>query len=101
MHPALYEYRIKTGRKVAGVWEEEIKSTVGTRPEQVARWGDVIKAYLGQGWNSGSVDKMLGYFRDNRMPGERTKKQQAQETTTKRGDSIRMENGRKIIRLGK
>lgn len=56
-------------------WHPEIVSTV----DDVDRWRQVVKEYIsqtgknGKPWSALSVDRMLEYYRDNRLPGTRKK----------------------------
>ena len=57
-------------------WHGEITEAV----KDVARWGLVVKEYItqtgknGKPWSALSVDRMLEYYKENRMPGTRKAK---------------------------
>ncbi len=74
---AVAAYFLITGRKrgtIAQVWLDEIVAKV----TDVPFWRQVVKEYCGQGWNRGSVDKMLKYYEEGRLPGTRKKKEDDQ-----------------------
>jgi hypothetical protein len=53
-------------------WHGEIDKYV----TDVSRWRRVVKEYIAQnGWSPMAVDKMLTYYRENRLPGSRKKGQ--------------------------
>lgn len=46
----------------------EIEVKVGATPECLDRWGKVITAYIGCGWNKLNLSGMLRFYEENRIP---------------------------------
>lgn len=46
----------------------EIETMVGAQPECLERWGKVITAYIGCGWNKLNLTGMLRFYEENRIP---------------------------------
>jgi len=77
--PAVQIFQSKVRRLPAKSWWVEIQEMVGDTPESLERWGAVVYAWLGQGWNPGNVAGMLDHFRRGEIPGEKHAAQRAGE----------------------
>jgi len=60
------------GGKVGGRTNKDKirEDKTGRDPPDVQRWGQTVKAYVGQGWNPTNVKNMLKFYEDKRIPGE-------------------------------
>jgi hypothetical protein len=76
---ALLIYQRLTGRKVPPAWQDEVVKVVGDNTDF---WHDVVKAYVGMGWNSGNVSNMLKYFSRGELPTTRPKKQKDEQESS-------------------
>lgn len=65
---AIKVYQSITRRLPDKVLWADIETRVGATPENLERWGKVITAYIGCGWNKLNVSGMLRFFEDNRIP---------------------------------
>lgn len=46
----------------------DIEKAVGSNPSDLERWRDVVKNYIGLGWNKTNVVNMLNYFEQRKIP---------------------------------
>ena len=49
------------------IWDD-IEKAVGDKPNDLELWRDVVKNYIGLGWNKTNVVNMLGYFERREIP---------------------------------
>jgi len=71
--PAVTAFRENAHRFPAKSWWSDVDEVVGRDPPDVERWGQTVKAYVGQGWNPTNVDNMLTFYREKRIPGDSAK----------------------------
>ena len=63
--PAILAYKQITGKSPPIAWCDDLVSTV----QDCERWRDVVKTYVGQGWNPSNVANMLEFYKRNDIPG--------------------------------
>lgn len=61
-------FRENTHRYPAKAWYSDIAAQVGEQPNDLERWGHVVKAWVGMGWNPTNVKGMLEYFGRKEIP---------------------------------
>ena len=71
--PAVTAFRENAHRFPPKSWWSDVDEVVGRDPPDVERWGQTVKAYVGQGWNPINVDNMLTFYREKRIPGDSAK----------------------------
>ena len=71
--PAVVAYKQITGKSPPTAWCDDLVATV----QDCERWRNVVKAYIGQGWNPSNVANMLEFYRNNDVPGNGGGKQKA------------------------
>ena len=67
-HPALAAYQDASNYCPVKSVRGEIEKAVGEDPQDVAFWGDVVKYYVGLGWNPRNVRGMLKFYRRRELP---------------------------------
>jgi len=77
---AIKVFRQSANRYPARSWYADVVAVVGHDPPDLERWGQVVKEWVGNGWNPTNVRGMLDKFQGK----------------TKDGTSVQ-ENGRKVI----
>lgn len=58
-HPAIIAYRENARLHVPVVWRDEVIETIGGEDKP---WGELVKLWVGKGWNPGNVAGMLELF---------------------------------------
>ena len=66
--PAVNIFRENAHRFPPKAWWSEVIQTVGEQIADLERWGQVVKCYVGLGWNPGNVRGMLDFFKRNEIP---------------------------------
>jgi hypothetical protein len=66
--PAVQVFRENAHRYPPKAWYGDIAGTVGEGKAELARWGAVVKAYVGCGWNPTNVSGMLDFFQRGEIP---------------------------------
>jgi len=66
--PAVKVFRANAHRYPAKSWYDEIDQAVGEDEHSLQVWGDVVKAYVGNGWNPTNVRNMLKFYKQGRVP---------------------------------
>ncbi len=66
--PAVKVFRANAHRYPAKSWYGEVAGLVGEDEQELARWGRVVKAWVGCGWNPTNVKGMLECFREGVIP---------------------------------
>jgi hypothetical protein len=66
--PAVQVFRENAHRYPPKAWYDDIAATVSEGEAELARWGAVVKAYVGCGWNPTNVSGMLGFFQRGEIP---------------------------------
>jgi hypothetical protein len=67
-HPAIRAFRQNAHRYPAKSWFQDVADTVGEGPADVEFWGQVVKAWVGTGYNPVNVRGMLDYYRRGELP---------------------------------
>ncbi len=67
--PAIAVYRENAQRFPHKTLYQDITGAVGDDPAKLKFWGDVVKAYIAQGWNPSNIAVMLDYFKRGEIPG--------------------------------
>ena len=62
--PAVKAFRGATHRYPAKSWYQDIDDIVGQKPEDVGRWRELCKNWVGRGWNPVNVKGMLDQFQN-------------------------------------
>lgn len=75
---------IETYRTVANRYPDKatwpiIELTVGSEPDNLAFWEQVIRAYIGCGWNKLNVTAMLDFYRRRVLPSTKPKEQNGRQ----------------------
>lgn len=65
---AVKVFQANAHRYPAKSWYADVAETVGEDPQDLERWGQVVKAYVGEGWNPTNVRGMLDFFERNEIP---------------------------------
>lgn len=71
--PAVTRYREMAHRFPNKSLYGDIEATVGDKPADLDRWGAVVKAWIGKGYNPSNLTGMLDTFRRGEMPGGKPK----------------------------
>jgi DNA mismatch repair ATPase MutL len=71
---AVKVFRENAHRYPPKAWYDDIVEAVGEESADLELWGQVVKAYIGLGWNPGNVKNMLAYYEKREIPA--TKGQQ-------------------------
>lgn len=71
---AVKVFRENAHRYPVKAWYDDIVEAVGEEPADLELWGQIVKAYVGLGWNPGNVKNMLAYYEKREIPA--TKGQQ-------------------------
>lgn len=58
-------------------WYDDIVEAVGKEPANLELWGQIVKAYVGLGWNPGNVKNMLAYYEKREIPATKGQRQAA------------------------
>jgi hypothetical protein len=66
--PAVQVFRENAHRYPPKAWYGDIAAIVGESAANLARWGVVVKAYVGCGWNPTNVSGMLDFFQHGETP---------------------------------
>jgi hypothetical protein len=66
--PAVRVFRANAHRFPAKAWYGEVAGLVGEDEQELERWGKVVKAWVGCGWNPTNVKGMLEMFRRGEIP---------------------------------
>jgi hypothetical protein len=67
-HPALKVYRSVANLHVPVAWRDDVIQAVGERSED---WGQVVKSWIGHGWNPQNISGMLEVFGKHEPPQKR------------------------------
>jgi len=65
---AVKVFRTNSNLYPPGSWYDDIVAAVGTAPADLEFWGDVVKAYVGCGWNPKNVKGMLEFYKRREIP---------------------------------
>jgi len=63
-------FRENAHRFPAKAWYSDVALAVGDAETDLAFWGRVVKAYVGQGWNPTNVKNMLEFYGRREVPGD-------------------------------
>lgn len=66
--PAIQTFRENASRYPPKAMYQDIDVAVGRDPPDIERWGRIVKAWVGMGWNPGNVNGMLEFFKRNEIP---------------------------------
>ena len=66
--PSSKIFRDTTHRWPAKVLQPELHDAIGDTPEALDLWKQVVRAWIGLGWNPMNTDGMLDYFKRNEIP---------------------------------
>lgn len=69
--PAVRVFQEITNRYPPKAWYARIDDAVGTDPDNLAFWRQVVTEYLGTYQNQGNVKAMLDFYRRRELPGTR------------------------------
>jgi hypothetical protein len=61
-HPALKTYRHIARLHVPISWRKEVIETVGSDPEQLKKWEEIVRDWIGHGWKKTNISGMLECF---------------------------------------
>jgi DNA-binding Lrp family transcriptional regulator len=67
-HPAIRAFRKNAHRYPAKSWFQDVAETVGEHPADVEFWGQIVKAWVGVGYNPVNVLGMLDCYRRGELP---------------------------------
>jgi hypothetical protein len=67
-HPAIQAFRKNAHRYPAKSWFEDVAATVGQDPADLQFWGQVVKAWVGCGYNPLNVRGMLDCYKRRELP---------------------------------
>lgn len=76
---AVRVFRTNASRYPAKSWYADIAAAVGDDPADLEFWGQVVKSYVGLGWNPTNVKNMLEYYGRREIPTGKTGGKQANE----------------------
>lgn len=65
---AVKVFRVNAYRYPAKSWYDDVAKTVGEDPQDLERWGQVVKAWVGEGWKPTNVRGMLDFYERNEIP---------------------------------
>jgi len=69
-HPAFTVYEQLSGQIItAKIQMDDIIAFVPRDDTSIARWGQVVRAWIGMGWKPRNITGMLDHFREGRIPG--------------------------------
>jgi hypothetical protein len=66
---AVKVFRSNAHRYPAKSWYDDIAEMVGDKQADLDFWGQVVKAYVGLGWNPTNVKGMLDFYERREVPG--------------------------------
>ena len=66
---AVKVFRSSAHRFPAKAWYADVAKAVGDEEADLLFWGDVVKAWVGLGWNPTNVKGMLEFYQDRKLPG--------------------------------
>jgi hypothetical protein len=78
-HPSLAGFKRMTGFHVRRSWRENVIAEVGEDPERVKRWVNLVKSWVGRGFNPNNVAGMLDAFKKGGLPAHGPKEKKAPE----------------------
>jgi hypothetical protein len=67
-YPSSKIFRDTTHRWPAKALQRELHEAIGDTPEALDLWKQVVRAWIGLGWNPMNTDGMLDYFKRNEIP---------------------------------
>ncbi len=62
-HPAIVGYKSIVHLHVPVAWRQEVAATIGEKEADVTRWLELVRGWVGRGWNKQNVAGMLEAFR--------------------------------------
>jgi hypothetical protein len=65
---AVKTFRANAHRYPAKAWYDDVDQTVGTEEADLSFWGEVVKSWVGYGWNPTNVKGMLECYKERRLP---------------------------------
>jgi hypothetical protein len=65
---AVKVFQANAHRYPAKAWYADVDQTVGTEEADLAFWGEVVKSWVGYGWNPTNVKGMLECYKERRLP---------------------------------
>jgi hypothetical protein len=97
-HPSLTGFKRMTGFHVRRSWRENVIEEIGEHPERVKRWVNLVKSWVGRGFNPNNVAGMLDAFKKGGLPAHGPKEKKAPEEINY--TQLRMERERRARELG-
>ena len=67
--PAVLAFRRAAHRYPPKSWYADVDQAVGRQETDLQFWHDVVKAWVGLGWNPTNVSGMLDCFKRRQLPG--------------------------------
>jgi len=62
IHPAIKSYRSIAHLQVPDSWRDDVIRVVGEAPDKLIAWNDLVKTWIGRGWNKGNIKGMIEAF---------------------------------------
>lgn len=62
-HPAISGYKSLARLNVPIIWRDDVINAVGDGEKEIYRWLDLVKSWIGRGWNPKNVEGMLDSFK--------------------------------------